>query len=61
MKAPLNTGNIGGEYWEDIYREVSRALGLAEDADEDVTDSHQTMTNLSNTCQRIGLRLRELF
>jgi hypothetical protein len=57
---PEHWSNIGGEYWEYIYREVSRALGLAEDADEDVTDSHQTMTNLSNTCQRIGLRLREL-
>jgi hypothetical protein len=46
---------LGRYLWE-----VSRALGFAEDADEDVTDSRQTMTNLSKTCRRIGLRLREL-
>jgi hypothetical protein len=58
--SPEHWSNIDGEYWEDIYGEVSRALGFAEDADEDVTDIHQTMTDLSNTCRRIGLRLREL-
>jgi hypothetical protein len=57
---PEHWSNIDGDYWEDIYEEVSHALGLAEDADEDVIDAYQTITNLSNTCGRIGLRLKEL-
>jgi hypothetical protein len=61
---PDHWSTIDGEYWENIYEDVSRAFDPVEkaneDEDKDEDKDSQTMTNLFKTCGRIGISFDEL-